>query len=426
MTDATLIDKDAEEHVLGAMMISQKAVNACLPELSGEHFYYQSYGLIFETMRSMNLAGVPIDVITLTNAMEKNGSIEQAGGKMKLTELALLVPAAGNAHHYAKIVRSKASQRILASFLAEVHGNVIAGNAPEETLIALETGLIDLRGQIEEGRSSIVSAYSMAEYLDDKIKNPLPEETGITPPWSFLSQMLGGRLYVLGGYQADGKTVAAVHFVRAAAEQGKRVGFVSMEMPWRDVADRYLATFGVTASRIYRGNVEDGHQRSSAEHGISRIAGWNADVIDDPAADTVDIRRYQKLGRYEMLVIDHLHRFRTRAEYRRQDIEAIITDLVNLAREEHIPILLLAQLRRAGSTDKSFPRPSMASIRETAMIEAEAAMVWFIWRERDDRQLPTERVEWITAKNRYGPTGVNELFFHEETLRLTEVAHNNS
>jgi replicative DNA helicase len=417
MAESEYVDLDAERYVLGAMMISPKAVAMAMEELEPEDFYYMSHGAVFETMRRMFVAGEPIELITLWDAISKNSTVKIT--RAKLAEIAYIVPAAGNAAHYARIVREKAELRAMARMLTERLRNLAEGGSHEQ-LVALDASLLDLHEQLERGHNGTVSAAVGAEYLRSKIENPLPEETGVEPPWSFLPRLIGGRLYVLGGYQADGKTAAACHFVHKAAQGGHRVAFVSMEMRWQDVMDRLLSILGVIpASLIARGNILSEHQGPAAV-ATSSMDSWQVDIIDDPHATTTAIRRYQKLGRYDFIVIDHLHRFATRAEYRRMDIEQIVQDLVNLARTEEIPVLLLAQLRRS-TGGKPYPRPTLADIRETAMIEAEAAVVWFLWRERDEKNLPTNDCEWITAKNRYGKTGDRKMFFDDTTLRLSQV-----
>lgn len=417
MAESQFVDLEAERYVLGAMMISPKAVAMAMEVLEPDDFYYSSHGACFETMRRMFVAGEPIELVTLWDAVSKNPSVKI--GRAKLAEIAYIVPAAGNAAHYARIVREKAELRAISRMLEERQRRLSEGGSHEQ-LVALDASVLDLHEQIERGHNGTVSAAAGAEYLRHKIENPLPEETGVEPPWSFLDRLVGGRLYVLGGYQADGKTAAACHFVHSAAKGGARVGFVSMEMRWQDVMDRFAAILGsVPATLLARGNIEDHHEKGTW-HAIGKLAQWDAEIIDDPQATTTSIRRYQKLGRFDFIVIDHLHRFATRAEYRRMDVEQIVQDLVNLARTESIPVLLLAQLRRS-SQGKPFPRPTLADIRETAMIEAEAAVVWFLWRKRDSENQATGDCEWITAKNRFGPTGKREMFFDQPTLRLSQV-----
>ena len=150
-------------------------------------------------------------------------------------------------------------------------------------------------------------------------------------------------------------------------------------------------------------------------------ADWDWELIDDEEVDPAAVRRHQRRGRYDLLIIDHLHRMPVKDKrYERQELEDGVRRITNIAREFDVPVLLLSQLSRSNNPKEPFPRPTMADLRGSAMIEAEAAVVWFVWRKRDKQNQQTSDAELITAKNRFGAVGAHRLGFIGSQVRFTE------
>lgn len=408
---------EAEQNVLGALMLAGRdgsSKDEILSLVEPEHFAHPSNGVLFRAIRSLREQGQPAEPLLVCERLEQAGELKEAGGRHHVRELASLVPAASNGAHFARLVREAWEKRTLGRALGEALAASQNGNGPARALEIAERKLLDVRSLIERGRASVIGSGEAADEFQRKTERPPDSRMGIATPFRFLKRLQGGRLYVLGGYQADGKTAVAVQFLRAAAADGSRVGYVSVEMSWRDLTDRVVASFGVPYGEAMSGRISDAH-KPLVEHALEEMRSWQCDLIDDEGVGIGALRRYQQLGRYQLLIIDHLHRFDWED---RRELERAVRTITNIARQADIPVLLLAQLHRRGD---EFPRPTMASIRESGMIEAEAAMVAFVWRRRDENKLPTHEAEFVVAKNRYGPPSSFPLHFRSQEVRFVEV-----
>lgn len=420
---------EAEEHVLGSMMISEKAIVAVSAILDGTEFFRDSHALIYRAALDLWGSGSPVDALTLASELEQRGQIEQAGGKVRMHELSIIVPASANAGHYAEIVRENATLRGLIRAGGEIAQLGWEREGDPADLLARVEGLVDqlragVNGQRE--RDQIMTTWDAALYLDAKFNNPPDDSKGIPGPWSFVPKMTGGRLYVLGGYAADGKTAAAAQFFDTAVAAEVQSDFLTLEMSKEDLAERLASTMGLPAKRVQSGVLLEEHLpiRRAVTERLMRGAKIGR-IWDSPGADIATIRARVKAARPKegpfFLIVDHLHQFHLRPEYERQDLEAVVRGLWRIAREFDITILLLAQLSRSGDKRHPFPVPTMSALKGSGAIEQLAWAVWFVYRERDENNLPTDEGLFIVAKNRSGPTGTRKLLFHPRTVRYTEV-----
>lgn len=405
---------EAEESVLGAVLLSERALEATSQILGPRDFYRASHGHIYAAALELRDAGVPIDAISLTQHLHDTNRLEDVGGRVRIHELAALVPAAGNAPHYARIVREHALRRRVDHATAALREELHAGLDSTTAIAKLATLADDLAREADQARDTVISAYQAAEWYAEKLRNPPAEDAGVPSPFSFLSPMQGGRLYVLGGLQGEGKTVIAIQAIRAAARAGKNVGVYTIEMGWRDLTDRLISCAGLPYQQVVAGRFSNADLYARAERAIGELATQRIDLIDDPWIDPAGIRQYARAGHYDLLVIDHLHQL---AWTERRDLENAVRFIAGIARELEIPILLLAQLKRPGD---SYPRPTMSAFRDTGMIEALAAACWLIHRPRDTEGKRGTVAELVVAKNRYGPEGVYPLAFQGDHVRFTE------
>jgi replicative DNA helicase len=421
---------EAEEHVLGAMMLSPLAIVAVSAIVNAADFFRDSHGRIYRAALELWGAGTPVDAITLTQELEQRGELDQVGGRVRLHELSLIVPASANAAHYAQIVRDNSLLRGLIRAGGEIAQLGWDREGEPADLMARAEELMDqLRAGVQGERDQIMSTWDAALYLDEKFNNPPDESAGIRGPWSFVPKMMGGRLYVLAGYTADGKTAAAAQFFDAAVADEVRSDFLTLEMSKEDLAERLASTMGLPAKRVQSGVLLEEHLpiRRAVTERLMRGAKIGR-IWDSPGADLATIRAHVKASRPAdggpyLLVVDHLHQFTLRAEYERQDLEAVVQGLWRIARDFDITILLLAQLSRSGNKQHPFPVPSLSALKGSAAIEQLAWAVWFVYRERDENHLATDDGLFIVAKNRSGPTGTRKLLFHPRTVRYTEVQH---
>lgn len=285
-------------------------------------------------------------------------------------------------------------------------------------------GALEFPALIEEAREQdtdtrVISMYDALIDFEEEVKNP-PDlsNVGVPTPFSFLPRMMPGRVYVLAGYTKDGKTALAGQFIGEAAEASKRVLLYSIEMAWRDIRDRFIASRGVPYGQVQARVIAEGLATTCYKRALTELALWDVSICDDPAVTPNDIRAYLMQNPADLVVIDHLHRFKFKE---RRDLEEIMRQIVNLSKEFDVPILLLAQLKRPFGTDKA-PRPTLSMLRESGMIEAEAAMVSFVFRPRTDEGLRSEEdAEYIVAANRFGPEMLKPLTFDPEHVRFKET-----
>jgi replicative DNA helicase len=407
---------DAERNVIGAMLQTRQACETALAELTGREFYRTRHQLIYEACRRVYTQGHQPDIATVHTQLEQDGQLEDAGGRAYIVESFHLAQITSNIKRHCQIVRDNWRKRQIIGALGTARNHAFNGQPPEQLLRELDQQLDPYRDDTQ-ARQRIWQGIELASRYEQLMANPLDENDGVPTPFPKLGTMMPGRLYVLGGYQGDGKTVLAVQFLKAAVDAGRRVGFVSLEMSQDDLTARIVGCHGVPYQQAQTGAIEAPH-RGRAEDALRFLCRPELTIIDDPVATPPDIGRYQAIGRYDLLIVDHLHRM---AWEERRDLEQHIIAITNVARIHQVPILLLCQLTRAQG-DKPFPRPTMRSLRDSAMIEAEASAVWLIWRTRDDDDLITDQAELIQAKARFGRVGKVPMRFVGSEVRFEEAA----
>lgn len=415
-------DLGAEDAVLGACLLGPKPADRVLELIDPAWLYRESQALILHAVARLRMDGIHPDAVAVIGELTRAGQLEQVGGETRIRELVYLTPTAANAAHYVGLVRDAWLKRQIIRRVGQVQELAWNGAAATEALEALELAALDVAHKADTGRaSSVWTGLDADADLAERLANPVDEdETGITAPFSFLLPFQSGRLYVLGGYAGDGKTAVAIQAFRRAAEAGARVGFVTLEMTKRDLRDRLIATFGVPYLQVRSGRVDAKYAQALAN---GRRLLHTADVAFVDDARTADaIVRTQRVRRFDLLIVDHLHRLRVeveRASELRIEVERAVAAMTDLALAEEIPVLLLAQLHRPSGRD-DFPRPTMQSFRETGKIEQEASLVWVVWRKREDGERSAQ-TDFLVLKNRYGGDGAYPLQFRGSEVRFVEV-----
>lgn len=409
---------EAEEHVLGAMMMAESAIDRVAEVLEpngARKFYRESNGVVYAIALAMRQLGEPVDALTLAAELERRGMAAQTGGADRLRELRSITPTHSNAAHYAGLVLEAWKRRELIKLADAVSRPAWEGTGTaDEALSAAEAAMLDLRASIERGRKTVVPLRDSVWRWAQKTESPPEEEPGVPAPLG-LPRFRPGRLYVLGGYASDGKSVLAAQCARTVAESGRRVGIVTLEMSEEDLTERMITSFGVPYRQVQTGRVE-AEYRSAAVAAISGLTALDIHLIDDESADATDIWRYQMLGRYDFLVIDHLHQIDWDE---RRVLERQVRTIWQVARRSHIPILLLSQLSR----QRDFSRPTLSSFRESGVIEQLAAVAMAIWLERDEKGNVLNDAELILLKNRYGRRLTHHLRLVPAEVRFEARQH---
>ena len=423
---------EAEQSVLGALMLSKDTIVRVADILRPGDFYRQIHNIIFEVMLELYEKSEPIDVLSLTGRLEDLGKLEEIGGPAYLTELVNRVPTAAHVIHYAKIVHHK---KVLRELIDAADKIARLGFNEEESL----ENILD---EAEQSVFRISQKNLTQEFMP--VKNALEEAferidklqkgdgafrgvpTGFYDLDNYLSGLQKSDLVILAARPSLGKTALAMDIVRhIAIKQKVPVGIFSLEMSKHDVVDRLLAAqAGVDLWKLRTGRLSmDGLDNDliRIQEAMS-ILSESPIFIDDAASPTVlqmrtmGRRLQAEHGNLGLIIVDYLQLIqpRTNNENMVQQVTEISRSLKGLARELECPVLALSQLSRAveGRPDQI---PRLADLRESGSIEQDADVVLFIYREdktKKDSSRPNI-ADIMIAKHRNGPIGRTELYFNE-------------
>ena len=425
-------DIDAEQSVLGSLLIDKDAVVKIADIVAPKDFYRKAHEMIFEAMIGLYSKSEPIDLLTVSSRLKEKKQFKEIGGMSYLTTLINSVPTASNVIHYAKIVNQKRVLRDLigasyeiSSLAWEENKNIdeIIDEAEKKIFGVSQSSLISEFQHIKPHLGEAFERFDRLHKGDDTWRG-IP--TGFIDLDKKLAGLQKADLIILAGRPSLGKTSLALDFARYAAVSEKvPVGIFSLEMSKQQLIERLIsAEANVDNWRLRSGQLSDAGKDNDFEK-ISRALDSLSSApiyIDDAASpNALQIRtmarRLQAEKGLGLLVIDYLQLMQGsgRIENRNQEVSEISRSLKNLARELNIPILAVSQLSRApeARTDQV---PKLSDLRESGSIEQDADVVLFIYRE-DKVKKDSDRkniAEIHIAKHRNGPTGKIELYFNED------------
>lgn len=428
---------DAEQAVLGAMLISADAISDAAENLDARDFYRTSHQLIFQAMKDLYEQGQPVDIITTTAALQaKEGMLESVGGAQYIASLAGALPTARNVSNYATIVSEKALLRRIISTATDLASAGYSGESPaSEVLADAERKILEL-SQNQRVRD-FTHISDILEGTFDRIEQLYESEgklTGVPTGYSELDRMTSGfqrsDLIIIAARPSVGKTAFILNISQnIAVRAGLPVAIFSLEMSKDQLVQRMLcAEAYIDGHKLRNGRLDD-DDWPKLSMGVSTLS--NAPIyIDDSPGITVSEMR-SKLRRLKMesglgfVAIDYLqliHGRKGSGDNRQQEISEISRTLKQLARELEVPVVALAQLSRSVE-QRQDKRPMLSDIRESGSIEQDADIVAFLY--RDDYYDPeSERkniVEVLIAKQRNGPTGKVELVFLKNYNKFVNI-----
>ncbi|MCL6639074.1 MAG: replicative DNA helicase [Firmicutes bacterium] len=429
---------DAEQSVLGAILIDREAIFKVMARVRPEDFYRESHRLIYEAMLALNESGGPIDLITVTERLRQQGDLEKAGGVAAIAMLAEMVPTAVNVEYYARIVEEKSLLRTLIQVSTRIAGMGYGEEEEPEKLIAEAEQMIR-----EIGSRRVSAAFSpikdiLVHSLDriEFLYNNRGTVTGVPTSYADLDAICCGLqpsdFIILAGRPSMGKTSLGLCIAHnAALKHNIPVAIFSLEMSKEQLVQRILcAEARVDQQRVRTGNLKE-EDFLSLHEAAGRLI--KAPIyIDDTAAITVrqlrvKARQLQAEKGLGLVVIDYLQLMQgsRRSENRQQEIAEISRSLKGLAKELNVPVLALAQLSRSVE-QRQDKRPIMSDLRESGSLEQDADLVMFIYRD-DYYNKDSEKkgiAEVIIAKHRNGPVGKVELYFQNELTRFVPLIKN--
>jgi replicative DNA helicase len=427
---------EAEESLIGAMLLSPEAVSVAYETVQAEDFYRPLHGQIFGAIMALTHAGEPVDYVTVQAKLQERGAavIELA----VLSSLQMNTPSAANAQHYAEIVRDKAQQRRLIA---------VGGEIVDDSYIATDdvVGLIDEAerkiNQIGDNRRiDTVSPLqrlllSEADILEERGETR-GQFNGLETGYKSLDLILQGlqpsSMTIIGARPATGKTAFALGILIHVGAVVKRPAlFFSLEMSRQELAERILAsTARIDSSKLRTGDLSDADW-NRAHEAFGFLQSAQVFIDDNPSLTVMDVRSRarrikQQQGDLGVVIVDYLQLMssRGRAENRQVEVSDMSRSLKILARELQCPVIALSQLSRK-LEDRADKRPMMSDLRESGSLEQDADVVLFLFRPEQYGEVANDKkseAEIIVGKNRNGPTRTAHLTWRGEFARFDNVA----
>ena len=429
---------EAEQGVLGSILLDNDVLHDVIPLLNVEDFYRDSHQVLYKTIREMYDLGKAIDSITLTEELLRRNVLQAVGGDDAVIQFVKMVPHAANAKYYAQIVRQKAISRQLIESANQILRDGYSNEfSSDELLESAERSIFQIAeeqaaGETVELKDVVTKAMDQIA-LRSEARHPI---TGVATGFFELDDITGGfqssQLIVLAARPSMGKTAFALNICEHVAAELKRgVLFVSLEMGKVELAERLLSS----RSRVDGHKLRTGQNLGTREmtllgKGYAELQASPMFIDDTPARNmlqiTANARRLKLRHQIGLIVVDYIQLVDGESgegrDSRQEQIAKISRRLKTLARELQVPVIALSQLNRAVE-NREDRRPRMADLRESGAIEQDADLVLLLHRpEYYDANDQPGIAELIIAKNRAGATGTVKMTFLKNYTRFENLA----
>ncbi len=417
---------EAEQSVLGAIMIDKDAIVNVAEILREEFFYEEAHREMYSAMVVLYDKRQSIDVVTLTDQLKKMKKLVSVGGASKIVEISNAVSTAANAAQYAQIVKNLAIKRSIITLSGELAEIAFDEGKEAQSVIEVAEQRIFEISQNQTQQAFIPIKDALAESFEriDELQKNSGELRGIATGFADLDNLLAGlqrsNLIILAARPGMGKTAFALNMAHYASVVGKKkIGFFSLEMSREELVDRLLVSQAdIDAWRLKTGRL-DQQDFLKLSDAMGVLADANIYIDDTPGASIFEMRtkarRLMAERGIDMIVVDYLQLARGRnQENRVQEVAEISQGLKNIARELKIPVLALAQLSRA-IEQRGEKVPQLSDLRESGSIEQDADVVMFLYRKDDDIR---ESVNLKIAKHRNGGLGDIDLYFKGDRIKF--------
>ncbi len=429
---------EAEQAVLGSLLIDKNAILKVVDFLSPDDFYTPAHETIYKTIVELYEKHQPIDIVSVGNRMKEMDLLASVGGAAYLAELTNRIATAAHVDHYGKLVKEKRILRELIKTSAEITEHAFSpGEEIEDLLDAVEQKIMAIsQKSIAQNfvplKDELKVAYERIEKLHEHRGTLRGVTTGFNEIDNILSGLQRSDLIVIGARPSLGKTTLALDMARNAAfNGGVPVGIFSLEMSREQVIDRLIAAESqVPLWKLRTGHISDDSEFQMIQHALDRLSQVPIFIDDTASPNIIQMRAMARRLQIEhglgLLVVDYLQLIqpRTSSDNMVQQITEISRGLKGLARELNIPVLALSQLSRAvDQRDHKVPR--LSDLRESGSIEQDSDVVMFIYRkDRDQIDVPLEEqniAEIRIAKHRNGPLGNVKLMFDPERVTFRTI-----
>ncbi len=427
---------ESEQSILGSILLDKDAIITVTETIQPEDFYKEAHKIIYECMLKLNSKNEPIDLITLTEELKKQDSLENIGGISYITSLSTIVPTTTNVKYYADIVKEKSVLRKLIKVSNDILNSGYDNSVKvEEILEQAEKKIFDISQEKSSEDFKSINSVLMDTYdMIEKLYTNKEEITGITTGFDDLNKKINGLqrtdLILVAARPAMGKTAFSLNLVQNAALKGNAsVAVFSLEMSKEQLVQRMLsAQSNVELKKIKTGNLDENDWPRIID-AMSVLSNANIYIDDTPGIKMSELRskcRKLKIEKgLDFVLIDYLQLMEGEGnnENRQQEISKISRSLKIIAKELNCPVVALSQLSRAPE-QRSDHRPMLSDLRESGSIEQDADIVMYLY--RDEYYHPdSERKnigEIIISKNRHGETGSVELVWLGEIQKFANKA----
>ncbi|MCQ2454815.1 MAG: replicative DNA helicase [Clostridia bacterium] len=433
---------EAEQAVLGSVIIDPKCLNDVAVLLKTEYFYLPQHRDIYNAISVMFEFNQVIDFVSLLESLKKSGTYDEDGGKAYLTQLVQCVPSSANVLEYVAIIREHYYSRALMAAAKDILKDIDENILDSSKLIDnAEQRIYEIRSGREVSGLTHIKQVIETETYDRLNKMTDPETAddykGIPSGISGLDRVITGLnksdLIILGARPGMGKTAFALNIARNVAVNSKKtVCFFSLEMTRDQLAQRLLSSEAAISSDKLRTadlQSDDWTRLAQAGEQLSKAELY----FDETSSITVPEMKakLRRMGKVDLVVVDYLGLMHTprQIDNRVQEISEITRSLKIMAKELKVPVIVCAQLSRATEQKGKSHKPALADLRDSGSIEQDADIVLFLYREgyydnekgNDDDISDPNKAECIVAKNRHGETGSIELYWDSKYTRYTGV-----
>ncbi len=441
-------NEEAERGVLGALFLDPENLFTIIDILEIEDFYLTPHRIIYTAILDIFKEGKHFDLITVKNRLQEKGLLEQAGGDVYISSLVDNVPMLKNVEEYAEIIVDKAKVRKLMSVAEQILSEgskdtpskqliglvekdlfEVAIGRNKEVLKLLKDGIVDVISSIEERRD-----FYLRNKTTQGIVSPFPDLNRFIPAFQ------PGELIIVAARPSIGKTSFALSMALEIAKKNKNVvSIFSLEMPFDQIALRLLCMEGeVNVKAAREGSLSEAEYKKLVQAADS-LEDLNIYVDDSASLSVADLRaKLQKLkmdndGRLDLVLVDYLQLMHEKTDKREMgnralEVSQISRGLKILAKDLHVPFIVLSQLNRAIEQRKD-AQPMLSDLRESGSIEQDADIVMFLHRKdvkkvgssEEDDKIPFKDIDLIVAKNRNGPIARVKLLFHKNCTKFVSL-----
>jgi len=429
---------EAEQSVLGSILLENEALSKALERLRPEDFYYEAHRQIFQCMIDLYNRNEPSDLITITEILKQKNKLEEIGGASYIADLTEKTATSANIEYYAKITKEKSVLRKLIHSATEISSQAFQAGGNVESILDFSEKTIfgisqyQIRPSFYPLKDIITSSFKKIEELYEKKQLITGVPTGFTDLDAKTSGFQPADLIIVAGRPSMGKTALCLNIAQHAAYEAQiPTAIFSLEMSKEQLALRMLCSEARVDNHKLRSGFIADSEWGKLSMGAGKLADTQIFIDDTPGITVLEMRAKARRMKSEhglgLIIIDYLQLMSSaqqRSDNREQEISEISRSLKSLAKELHVPVVALSQLNRMVES-RADKRPQMSDLRESGAIEQDADVILFIYRDEvyhKDSEEAKGKAEIIIGKQRNGPTGEVHLTFINEYTRFEDYS----